>query len=308
MSREGSVLVIEDDQLWRERLAAGLSNAGLSVTAFSNWIDSIRYLRDGEEKVACVVADLSVGSSVDYGVNSLRYLSNSAAPPTLVLTSAYMDPIVRKCFSMSFVSDVVPKANIADIEAALTKLTGKSVMLRERRMLRVEVEAMKTRTVFVVHGRDAISRRKVFGFLRSLGLRPLEWEEAVMLCGKASPYIGEVIDAGMAHSQAIVVLLTGDDEVRLSGELASEHDEAETSLRRQPRANVLFEAGFSLARYPNSTIFAVIGDVKLFSDIHGRHLLRLSGAVEDRNTFVGRLRVAGCDLSTSGSDWLQVEL
>jgi hypothetical protein len=33
--------------------------------------------------------------------------------------------------------------------------------------------------VFVVHGRDEKLRSDMFGFLRALGLNPIEWREAV---------------------------------------------------------------------------------------------------------------------------------
>ena len=50
------------------------------------------------------------------------------------------------------------------------------------------------RDVFVVHGRNNAAREAMFTFLRSIGLNPLEWSEAVRATGKASPYVGEVLD------------------------------------------------------------------------------------------------------------------
>ena len=52
-----------------------------------------------------------------------------------------------------------------------------------------------TRTVFVVHGRNEEARKAIFAFLRSIGLDPLEWSRAVQSTGKATPYIGEILDA-----------------------------------------------------------------------------------------------------------------
>ena len=72
------------------------------------------------------------------------------------------------------------------------------------------------RKVFVVHGRNEKLRSDFFGFLRALRLNPLEWSHAINLTGKASPYIGEALDAAFKNAQAVVVLLSPDDEVRLT--------------------------------------------------------------------------------------------
>jgi len=50
-----------------------------------------------------------------------------------------------------------------------------------------------SRAVFVVHGRNVAVRDSMFNFLRAIGLRPLEWETAVGLTAKASPYIGGLL-------------------------------------------------------------------------------------------------------------------
>ena len=51
------------------------------------------------------------------------------------------------------------------------------------------------RKVFVIHGRNEAARKGLFDFLRSIGLDPIEWSEAIRLTGKGSPYIGQVLDA-----------------------------------------------------------------------------------------------------------------
>ena len=50
------------------------------------------------------------------------------------------------------------------------------------------------RSVFVVHGRNSEARDALFSFLRAIGLTPIEWSQAVDLTGKASPYVGEILD------------------------------------------------------------------------------------------------------------------
>ena len=68
---------------------------------------------------------------------------------------------------------------------------------------------------FVVHGRNEAARKAMFEFLIALDLHPLEWSESVTDTGKASPYIGEILDAAFSRAHAIVVLFTPDDEARL---------------------------------------------------------------------------------------------
>ncbi len=163
----------------------------------------------------------------------------------------------------------------------------------------------EARKVFVVHGRDGRIRDDFFSFLRALGLQPIEWSEALKFTGKATPYIGEALESAFKNAQAVVVLLSPDDEVRLSPELwKTNEDENEKSIRLQARPNVLFEAGMAFGTHPDRTILIEVGKVKSFSDVAGRHVVRLSNSAQKRNEIAERLRTAGCDVSTSGSDWL----
>lgn len=161
--------------------------------------------------------------------------------------------------------------------------------------------------IFVVHGRNEEARTAIFRFLRSVGLQPIEWTEAVSLTGEASPYIGHVLDQVFATAQAIVVLITGDDVARLRSKLLRPDDPLhERSLTPQARPNVLFEAGLAFGRNPDRTILVELGANRPFSDIAGRHILRLSNRVEDRQALIARLQCAGCILnSSSRTDWLR---
>ncbi|MCK6428480.1 MAG: nucleotide-binding protein [Burkholderiaceae bacterium] len=160
-------------------------------------------------------------------------------------------------------------------------------------------------TVFVVHGRDLAARDAVFAFVRSIGLRPLEWTQAIKLTKKGSPYVGEVLDAAFREAAAIVVLLTPDEEARLKPAFVSASDPAhERQLAGQARPNVLFEAGMAFGRDPNSTVLVQLGETRPFSDIGGRHVLHLSDSPASRQEFVTKLANAGCNVDTSGTDWL----
>jgi predicted nucleotide-binding protein len=162
-------------------------------------------------------------------------------------------------------------------------------------------------TVFVVHGRNEKLRSSLFDFLRALGLNPLEWAKAVLMSKSTNPYIGEILDVTMARAQAVVVLFSPDDEARLKPALLRKGDGAsEKQLRGQPRANVLFEAGLALGRHPSKTVLVEVGRLRKFSDIAGRHVVRLSNEFEKRNDLANRLEAIGCKVDKRGTDWTKV--
>jgi predicted nucleotide-binding protein len=171
---------------------------------------------------------------------------------------------------------------------------------------RARHEAADRRSVMVVHGRDLVYRDAMFEFLRALDLRPLEWTSLVASTGKGSPYTGEVLQGAFAQAQAVVVLFTPDDEARLQERLWTPgEDEAEKTFMGQPRPNVLFEAGMAFGTHPDRTIIVEIGSrLRAFSDIFGRHAVRLDGSAERLRDLASRLKTAGCEINDSGADWL----
>jgi len=159
-------------------------------------------------------------------------------------------------------------------------------------------------TVFVVHGRNSLARRAVFEFLRSIGLNPLEWSEAVTATRKTAPYIGEILDAAFSQAQAVVVLMTPDDEARLKEPFRADNEPGhEIELSGQARPNVLFEAGMAMARDEERTILVELGQLRPFSDIAGRFAVRLDDSTQRRQDLAHRLRSAGCTINLDGSDW-----
>ncbi len=161
-----------------------------------------------------------------------------------------------------------------------------------------------SKKVFVVHGRNWAARQALFTFLRSIGLHPLEWSEAVRATGKASPYVGEVLDTAFSIAQAIVVLMTPDDEARLLEQYRNEDDELyEVNLTNQARPNVLFEAGMAMGRNPDRTVLIELGKLRPFSDVGGRHVIRINGTTQKRQDLAHRLETAGCDINLNGTDW-----
>jgi hypothetical protein len=146
------------------------------------------------------------------------------------------------------------------------------------------------RELFVIHGRDEQARAAVFGLLRALDLRPLEWDEIVERTGKPAPYRDEVLNAGFAAGPGALVLLTPSDTA------AGESD-------------VLIRAGRALALEPDRTVLAVVGRPAPIGDLEGREVVRLEGDDEEaRKLFAyrvaARLRTLGFPVDTSGRDWL----
>ena len=161
-------------------------------------------------------------------------------------------------------------------------------------------------SVFVVHGRNETLRRAFFGFLRAVGLQPIEWRKAIELTRKPSPYVGEILDAVFREAVAVIVLLTPDDEAKLKDEFLKSHNpKFEKKLTGQARPNVLFEAGMAMGRNPDSVVLVQIGDMRPFSDIGGRHVVRLSNGAESRQELITKLANAGCNVDASGSDRLR---
>jgi predicted nucleotide-binding protein len=192
------------------------------------------------------------------------------------------------------------------VEARITHNDGAPVRLLAEGQLEVErssetsaagiaphsVRAADPRRVFVVHGRDLKLARALFDFLRALGLDPIEWTEALSMTGEGAPYVGRVIEVAFDKAQAVVVLLTPDEEVRLRVDLASQATEQEVGFQARP--NVLFEAGRAFATHANRTILVSIGEQRPFSDVVGRHTLRLDNSAATRNDMASRLETAGC--------------
>jgi hypothetical protein len=164
-------------------------------------------------------------------------------------------------------------------------------------------QAASSRSVFVVHGRNEALRKSMFDFLRSINLSPMEWSHAVELTGEGSPYIGQVLDAALEHAAAIVVLMTPDEIAYLQPQHGHDDADPETKPSAQARPNVLFEAGMALGRDPRRTVLVEVGTIRPFSDIAGRHAVRLSNDTERRQELANRLKTAGCDVDLRGTDW-----
>jgi len=167
----------------------------------------------------------------------------------------------------------------------------------------VATDAVDARKVFVVFGRNVAARNEMYAFLSALGLRPIEFDDAVRATGEGSPTIDRILDAAFDMAQAVLILLTGDDEARLRKEFHKKNEPSyETELTPQPRPNVLFEAGMAFGRHPKRSILVQMGEVRPFSD-NTRYAVQFSGDLDGRVQLKERLKTAGCLVDDSGQFW-----
>lgn len=169
---------------------------------------------------------------------------------------------------------------------------------RARQVLDAKLDALRSivamveprRRVFLVHGRSAV-RHDLARLLKAFGLEVLAWRDAAQAAGKGStPTTLEVVKAGMATADAVVVLFTPDDIAYLREDLRKSR-EVETEQRRigQPRMNVLFEAGMAMAIDQARVVLVEVGEVRPFTDIAGINLIRLTNAQDSRRDLAGGL-------------------
>jgi predicted nucleotide-binding protein len=157
--------------------------------------------------------------------------------------------------------------------------------------------------VMVVHGRNLRARDAMVTFLRALGLSPIEWNQAVSATGSATPHTFEVVRAAVRLAQAVVVILTTEDQAGLLPSLADPGD-PDVQLQGQPRQNVVIEAGLAFGVAPIRTILVQLGNIREASDFAGLNLVRLTNDAASRNALRSRLIDAGCAVDDTASDYL----
>jgi predicted nucleotide-binding protein len=170
---------------------------------------------------------------------------------------------------------------------------------------RLSADQRDSRKVFVVHGRDLSSRDALFDFLRSLGLQPIEWSEALRSTKIGSPSILGAVNAGMDLPQVIIVLLTPDDKGGTKARYQWSDPLDERMFAGQPRLNVIFEAGRALALLPNDTVFVRRGRIRKFTDIDGLFVYTLGPSVQWRAELRQFLIAHGCDVDHNSTGWLE---
>jgi predicted nucleotide-binding protein len=166
----------------------------------------------------------------------------------------------------------------------------------------------KENTVFVVHGRDGKVRDAMYEFLGAIGLKPQEWGHAIRAArGQGgNPYVNDAVTKIMEQAQAIVVILSPDDEAKLKDQFVTKHErQTEGRLRGQARPNVIFETGIAIGTHHKKTVMVRVGEVKSFTDVGGMHIPHLSGDDRSRHDLANRLEDLGCRINRDGDHWLR---
>jgi len=164
--------------------------------------------------------------------------------------------------------------------------------------------ADRGRRVFLVHGRDHSTRDALVALLKAFDLKVIHWRDATEYAGGGTPYTGDIVAAGMANADAVVVLLTPDDIGYARPHLRESTDDPdEREPTGQARLNVVFEAGMAIARDRHRVVLVEVGQVRKMSDVAGLNVVRMDGSLERRKDLARRLRSAGLSVDTDSEEW-----
>ncbi|WP_256460354.1 TIR domain-containing protein [Bradyrhizobium sp. 41S5] len=99
-----------------------------------------------------------------------------------------------------------------------------------KKLAKTKVKATKDNSMFVVHGRDAKLNQDIYAFLASIGIVPMEWDQAIKAAkGGANPIVGDVISQAMDRVQGVMVLFSPDEEAKVRSKFASASDKKRAS-------------------------------------------------------------------------------
>ncbi len=136
--------------------------------------------------------------------------------------------------------------------------TAKAFILyrtRESQMLSLGADKPK---VFVVYGHNRDTLSKLELTLRQIGAEPLIFNQ---LPTSGSQTIIEILEENIPKADAIVVLLTPDDEGRKRN--------SDAKLEPRARQNTLIEAGYAVISQRKKSILISLGGVKIPTDFDG---------------------------------------
>jgi predicted nucleotide-binding protein len=119
-----------------------------------------------------------------------------------------------------------------------------------------KIEQRKVR-VFLIHGHDKVVLAKVESLLLRLGCEPVIFSK---LAGKGAKTNIEILEQELISVDAVVALLTPDDEGRKRGS---------GGLEPRARQNVMIEAGYALISRRDTAWIVATGGVCIPSDLDG---------------------------------------
>jgi len=154
-----------------------------------------------------------------------------------------------------------------------------------------DVKPKRSNKVFVVHGRDEVSKTSLEVFLRENGLEPIvlhrQADEGLTIIEKFEKHS----DVGYAF-----ILLTPDEIAYLAPDDSKPDNERGKEFRARP--NVIFEFGYFVAKLSRARVCCLhTGDVELPSDVSGMIYKKFNHNVEEvAYSIIKDLRAAGYEL------------
>jgi predicted nucleotide-binding protein len=151
---------------------------------------------------------------------------------------------------------------------------------------------VRSRKVFIVHGRDELAKANLEIFLRELGLDPIvlhrQADEGLTVIEKFEKHS----DVGYAF-----ILLTPDEVAYLAAEDAKADSERCKEFRARP--NVIFEFGYFVGKLGRARVCCLhTGKVALPSDVHGMIYKRFAASLDDvAYSIIKDLKAAGYAIS-----------
>ncbi|HFU1677307.1 TPA: TIR domain-containing protein, partial [Escherichia coli] len=135
--------------------------------------------------------------------------------------------------------------------------------------------AVKTKKVFIVHGRDEISKTNLEVFLREIGLEPIVLHRQADVGQTVIEKFEANSDVGFAF-----ILLTPDEIAYLLPQDSLPDNEREKELRARP--NVMFEFGYFVGKLGRSKVCCLYtGDVVIPSDLNGLIYKKFNSSIEE---------------------------
>jgi predicted nucleotide-binding protein len=169
----------------------------------------------------------------------------------------------------------------------------------------------KSRTVFLISGKDTECSEAVRLFVKSLRLDCPLFSDLQVKCREelgTPPSIIQIIKTAMKTAQGIIALFTPDEFSKLDSRLGSEEGYIS-------RPNVIFETGMAWQGFNKRLILLQVGIVRPFSDLTGIHKIEInelkSTDVQNRKRIVTNLKLCGCvipDYVLSNYDYLKSPL
>jgi CheY-like chemotaxis protein len=153
------------------------------------------------------------------------------------------------------------------------------------------LKSSEPQDVAVICSTNAKVRRAILRFLRSLGLHPLEFDQAVGWAEGGPPPAQHVIAKLFREVQAVLVLFTPDMRVAPSSGAAGHRRTPEQMF--WPDSHVLIQAGMALFANPARTIFMRLGRVN-HSCAYYTECLEIDDSADRQHALAQRLEQVGC--------------